>query len=612
MWPTVVSILNLIANAATVVGVYLALLALDEQRVATAWSLIAAAKVEGGNIGLIERLQGLVHRASFKGIKLPGAHLAKVNLPGVDLEGADLSRADLIGANLRGANLNGADFRQADLQRSDLSHAQLRGAIFDESDLTGANLKDADLRGAILIKARLLSTNLQGAQLALANFTGANLSDARLGRAKLDGARFDHAIMHRTDLQGTNLPRVIFRDADLRRANLTNTQFVDAVVYQVDFANACGDSRTAGLPDGITLVQNDRWCGPPAEPLDMPPANANVPTVYYLVATLIDEWQTESQKTIERVFSDLKPHYTVITLDAHEDAELQNRQLAAAIRAKPAIIILNAVDGSKIDGNLIKSARSASKIPILAYDRPVDAEVDFTSITDARGTGEKAAKSALELVNGPNSPSGASILQILGDPVDQWSRAVQIGFERTLADAVQYVPVISRPAMQWDPGKAAKIARDQLKLNPNIRVVYAHSADLADAVIDFLKTESKRPGDIKVIASNGAPLGLKNMSDCSPEGACWQELEIDQPVYAQVYALALFHDEIVKGQSNTLTARTCAVLGFRGRLSPDKERGPVFTLSVDVIKKKDVDDRNPRFWGNMVPPEGIIPEPCPG
>src|SRR5262249_23754876 len=151
---------------------------------------------------------------------------------------------------------------------------------------------------------------------------------------------------------------------------------------------------------------------------------------------------------------------------------------------------------------------------------------------------------------------------------------------------------------------------EQLKYNKDIKVVYAHSADLADAAIDVLKESGKRPGQIKVISSNGAPLGIKNMGQCSFTRDCWQQLEIDQPIYAQVHALVLFHDKIINGEGDRLPDMSCSVLGFEGKLvtdksgtPQDKKRGPIFTLSVKVIQKKDVDNRNPQFWGNLIPPE---------
>jgi hypothetical protein len=72
----------------------------EEDRINRAWSLVAAAKVEGtGNVGLIEALETLASRGiNLSQIKLPGAYLAGVHLVGADLDGADLSGADLSGA----------------------------------------------------------------------------------------------------------------------------------------------------------------------------------------------------------------------------------------------------------------------------------------------------------------------------------------------------------------------------------------------------------------------------------------------------------------------------------------------------------------------------------
>src|ERR1051326_4408224 len=78
------------------------------------------------------------------------------------------------------------------------------------------------------------------------------------------------------------------------------------------------------------------------------------PVVYYLIPTLIDEWQTESQKAIEQFFSD---KYDVISVDAESDQKRQNRQLKDVIDLSPAAIILNAVDVEGIDIDLIRAAR---------------------------------------------------------------------------------------------------------------------------------------------------------------------------------------------------------------------------------------------------------------
>jgi len=587
-----INVLNFIAIVATVVAVVFAYRTLEEQRVATAWGLIAAAKVEDiGNVGLIDALEGLLKRNQrFERVRLPGAHLAKIDLPESHLEGAYLTGASLGDANLQGAYLDGADLRNADLRGANLSNAHLRGTALDGSDLSGANLRGADLRGASLVGAHLFRADLRGATLRLANFTGANLSDALLQQSTLDGSRLDHAIMRGADLTGVDLGKAIMRKTDLRRSNLQGAIFGAAFVGKdVYFDNAC---RGASTPAG-------KWCGPPKEAQRYPSPSANKQVVYYLIPTLIDEWQTESQKVIERVFAEL--HYEVISVNADNDAELQNQQLADTVKLNPPIIILTAVDGHKIDRDTIASARRAG-IRILLYDRPVSVETDFVSITDAEKTGEQAAESAVALLKEMVGGKG-QILQILGDPADNWARSVQIGFERKLAETAPEVEVISKPAMNWDPNNARKVAGEQLTSNQDIKIVFAHAADLADAVVDVFKGMKKKPGDIKLISGNGAPVGLKNIRE---EG--WQQVEIDEPVYAQVYALALFFDDIVKGNGPQLKARRCEVLGMDGELT-QQQLGPTFTLTGKTITSQNVAD--PQFWGNLIPPKQPLPQPCP-
>ncbi len=65
-------------------------------------------------------------------------------------------------------------------------------------------------------------------------------------------------------------------------------------------------------------------------------------TVFYLIPTLLDEFQTESQSAVEMVFPQLG--YKVKSLDAQNRADLQLNQFDDAIELKPAAIILNAVD----------------------------------------------------------------------------------------------------------------------------------------------------------------------------------------------------------------------------------------------------------------------------
>src|SRR5690606_9941689 len=79
-------------------------------------------------------------------------------------------------------------------------------------------------------------------------------------------------------------------------------------------------------------------------------------TIYYMIPTLLDEFQTESQKAIEGVFGDMG--YEVVSLDAQNRADLQLNQLEDVIALQPDAIIMNAVDFDAIVPG-IEQARAA-------------------------------------------------------------------------------------------------------------------------------------------------------------------------------------------------------------------------------------------------------------
>ena len=105
---------GLLALIGTLIGVWLNYQAFSaeqearkEDRDHRAWSLIAVARDGdlGGNRGLIQALEYLNGRSddfSLSEIRLPNAHLYRVDLTGADLNVADLRNANLIHAELGG------------------------------------------------------------------------------------------------------------------------------------------------------------------------------------------------------------------------------------------------------------------------------------------------------------------------------------------------------------------------------------------------------------------------------------------------------------------------------------------------------------------------------
>ncbi len=152
-----------------------------------------------------------------------------------------------------------------------------------------------------------------------------------------------------------------------------------------------------------------------------------------------------------------------------------------------------------------------------------------------------------------NGEVKGTVLQVLGDPADPYTLDIQAGFEEKMK-AFPDVTIITKPAMQWEASNAGTIVADQLVANPNIDLIFVHAAHLAVAAVASLEAKGKKPGEVMLVSSNGAPVGL----DLIRKG--WENVEVEQPTYAQAAALAMFADKVVNKQE--IKAGTYNVLGL--------------------------------------------------
>ena len=317
----------------------------------------------------------------------------------------------------------------------------------------------------------------------------------------------------------------------------------------------------------------------------------NKGTIIYLIPTLLDEFQTESQAAVESVFPTLG--YKVTSLDAQNRADLQLNQFDDAIELKPVAIILNAVDFDAVVPG-IEKARAAG-IPVVVYDRQIrSVEVDLTSVSGNVQIGEIAAAEIAGLLKGRHGSVKGKVLQILGDPGDSYTLDIQQGFEATIA---QYpdVEVITNAALQWEASNAADIAEQQLLVNPDIDLIFSHAAHLSGAVQAVLEAGGKKPGEIMMVSSNGAPIGL----DLIRKG--WLQVEVEQPLYAQVWGMAKFMDKVVS--HDKLAPGKYNVIGLDGELTLEAW-GPNLKLPGAAINAQNVNES--RFWGNLKPPTAPV------
>jgi ABC-type sugar transport system, periplasmic component len=310
-------------------------------------------------------------------------------------------------------------------------------------------------------------------------------------------------------------------------------------------------------------------------------------TVYYLVPTLLDEFQTGSVSALEMFLKQVG--YEMKTLNADNKTDAQQSQMNDVIALKPSAIILAAVDFNALKPS-IEAARAAG-IPVVQFDRQITSTVsDFTSVAGTIEIGYVAADEAEKLLKAKHGDVKGKILQVLGDPGDPYTLDIQKGFEEKMK-AFPDVTIISVPAMQWEASNAGTIVSDQLLANPDIDLIFGHAAHLSVAAVASLEAAGKKPGDVMLMSSNGAPVGL----DLIRKG--WLNVEVEQPLYAQAAAVAMFMDKIAGKQE--IKAGEYDVLGLKGVVTIE-EWGPNIKIPGAAISKDNVDD--PAFWGNLKPP----------
>ncbi|MGE3876628.1 MAG: sugar ABC transporter substrate-binding protein [Parvibaculaceae bacterium] len=316
-------------------------------------------------------------------------------------------------------------------------------------------------------------------------------------------------------------------------------------------------------------------------------------TIYYLAPTLFDEFQVETKDMVELLFKELG--YKVVTLDAQQRADLQNSQMDDTILQKPKAIILAAVDFDAISPGIEKA--HAAGIPIMVYDRQIkNRPIEFTSVAGTVEIGKLSAEQAVKLLTAKYGEPKGKILSIMGDSADSYTLDIEKGFEEVLAKTPN-IQVIPKPSKDWEPTNAANTVQDQLLVNPDIDMLFIHADHLAPPIVSVLENAGKKKGDILIVDATGMPAGLKLLR----EG--WVQTIVEQPLYGQVYGLAMFLDHVI--EKKPIKPGTYDVVGLPSTLTIEAW-GPNLSVPGGVITKDNVDD--PKFWGNLKPPGIPVPK----
>jgi ribose transport system substrate-binding protein len=203
-----------------------------------------------------------------------------------------------------------------------------------------------------------------------------------------------------------------------------------------------------------------------------------------------------------------------------------------------------------------------------------------------------------------------TVIQITGDPGDNYSLAVRQGFD---TEFLGYNYVFTKPALDWEPANALKVVIDYERMTKtldNVGVIFAHSAELLTPIVHYLqnRANSKR-GDSspKLISANGAPSAISNIANRI------QWAEIEQPMYAQVYGMALIFAKMKIKSREFLhekegETRSICILNSKGTLVFDSKRGAILKLAGRVIDSTISISGDSSYWGNFQRPHKPINE----
>ena len=311
----------------------------------------------------------------------------------------------------------------------------------------------------------------------------------------------------------------------------------------------------------------------------------------YLLPGRCDEIHSASVRALDRFMSDVGQ--TVRTVDAENRADIQLEQMKDAVETSPAAIILAAIDVDALKPQIDQARKRGARIMILG--RPsTDTPTDFTAVVDTAGMGKAAAGETERLLRQRNGAVRGKVLQVLGDPADPATLELQRGFEETMKPYAD-VEVMSLPASRWDAAIAGRIVADQLGAHPDLDLVFVHSSYLAVAAVASLKAAGKKPGDVLLVSSKGAPAGL----DLIRQG--WAQAEVEYPLYAQMASIARFTRGVVMNEE--IKPGRYDVLGLEATLTADS-LGRHLEIPASVITRSNVDDR--RWWGNRTLPTETV------
>lgn len=190
---------------------------------------------------------------------------------------------------------------------------------------------------------------------------------------------------------------------------------------------------------------------------------------------------------------------TLNVVDAQNDSTTQTDQIASAVSAGAAGVIINAVD-SDAAAAAVAPALSGN-LPVVGVDRAVN-DADITSLVSSDNVaGGRQAADALAKAIGEKG----RVIVLQGQPGTSASRDRGKGFEEGIT-AYPDIEVVAKQTANFDRAEALDVATNLLQANPDVVGIFAENDEMALGAIQAL---GNRAGtDVRVVGFDGTEDGL--------------------------------------------------------------------------------------------------------
>lgn len=217
----------------------------------------------------------------------------------------------------------------------------------------------------------------------------------------------------------------------------------------------------------------------------------------------------------------------LVYVDAQNDIAKQNRDVQDLITRGIDVLLINPVNPSGVAPS-IQAANDAG-IPVVAVDRPVEAEIASFVGRDNKAMGRLAGELAVELLGGVGQAVG-KVIELQGDAGGKVMMDRRDGFHEPVEKEAGVV-IVQGPYSEYIRANAVAAFQDLLQANPDVNLVYAHNDDMALGAYQVLE-QNNMLGQVKIIGVDGLIEAIQAMETGNYHGTV-----LNDPAYLGALAV---------------------------------------------------------------------------